>query len=251
MHATLKLIGGAFIFSTAYLMKDFYSQANSEDLGWIIGPTAWLVELFTSLSFSPEPGYGWVDVTHNVVIAPVCAGINFLIIAFCMSSFQILWKKHSRRDLIFGIVLVCTGSYLLTILANAMRIMLAVTLFKLDIYYQWLTPDMVHRITGVVVYYLFLCTFSVAVDRFLTRANSSVQEANDTIDRQIIFYHPLFWYLLVLVGVPLANNAFRSSPDLFWNHAITIVALTAALTLVFSRTHLWLVRLRGKKSKPR
>ena len=94
----------------AYVLKDYYSRAGSGELAWIIGPTAFITEMFSSLSFSPEPGYGWVDVQRNVVIAPVCAGANFLIIAFCMSAFQIIWKTHSLRDMTTGIVLAGAAS---------------------------------------------------------------------------------------------------------------------------------------------
>ena len=227
-----KLIGGALILATAYLLKDFYSHANSEDLSWIIAPTAFVAELFTSLSFSPEPGYGWVDVRHNVVIAPVCAGVNFLIIAFCMSAFQILWKRNSAQGLITGIIMAGLVSYLLTIVANTTRIVLAVSLFNLDIYHHWLTADMVHRLVGIVVYYLLLCFYSQAVNYCLSGKSRHVQERKNLSRKKTLLLVPLIWYLLFSVGVPFANNAFTTDPDQFIRHAVTLGAVTVLITLI-------------------
>ena len=84
-----KLVVTSIVLAAAYLLKAYYSGAASEDLIWIIGPVARLVELFSDFNFVHEPGYGWVDVEHDVVIAPACAGVNFYIIAFCMSAFQL------------------------------------------------------------------------------------------------------------------------------------------------------------------
>ena len=233
--AIYKLIGGAIIFSTAYLLRVFYSRADSADLFWIIGPTARLVEIFTSLSFSPEAGYGWVDVTRNVVIAPVCAGVNFLIIAFCMSAFQILWKKHSPGELTAGILLAGAASFLLTVVANAMRIVLAVALFKADIYNHWLTPDMVHRVAGIVVYYLLLCFYAQALNCGCSGKRSQ---------RQVLLLVPLCWYLLFSVGVPLANQALDHDPELFLRHAVTIALVTALVTLILYRIQRWYILVR-------
>ncbi|MBT8345825.1 MAG: exosortase K [Desulfofustis sp.] len=253
MKALYKLTGGGIVLATACKLKYYYSHANSEDLDWIIGPTAFVAELFTDLSFSPEPGYGWVDVAHSVVLAPVCAGVNFLIIAFCMSSFQILWKKHSPNVLVTGIVLAATASYLLTIFANAMRIVLAVILFTLDIYSAWLTPDMVHRVAGIVVYYLLLCLYSQAVNWSVSGQNNRGQMGENPFRKQALRLVPLFWYVLLSVGVPLAYISLRADPELFLRHAATVGAVTAVLTLILykaQRWYLWVIKDRYNARQP-
>ena len=80
------------------ILKAFYSAADSKDLAWILGPTAWLTEQISGLSFARESGVGWVNLEHMFVIAPACAGVNFLIIAFCMSSFQGIFHSKMERD---------------------------------------------------------------------------------------------------------------------------------------------------------
>ena len=243
MKAGYKLIGGGIVLGAAYLLKDFYSQANSEELSWIIGPTAWVAEIFSSLSFSPEPGYGWVDFGHNVVIAPVCAGVNFLIIAFCMSAFQILWKTDSVRELTTGIVLAGTASYLLTIFANAVRIVLAVALFNLDIHHHWLTPYMMHRVAGIVVYYLLLCCYSQVINCCFSGKNN-VQIRENLFRKHALLLIPLFWYLLFSVGVPFANNSLATNPEQFIRHAATVGVVTIVLTLILYKVQRWNIFVR-------
>lgn len=232
MQTAQKLIGGVIILTAAYLLKAYYSQATSESLSWIIGPTAVLAEMFSSLSFVHEPGYGWVDVQKNVVIAPVCAGVNFLIIAFCMSSFQILWKTRSPRGLVSGVIIGSTASYLLTVIANAARIILSVLMFRLDFYTEWITPEMVHRITGIIVYYLLLCFYSGAVSYYFRTVDSSRPGLVGRVNRQAMLLAPLFWYVLFSVGIPLANHSLRNNPELFITHGMTVGLVTTIATLI-------------------
>ena len=234
-----KLLGGAAILAAAYLLKDFYSRAGSAELAWIIGPTALLADLFSGLSFSHEPGYGWVDVQHQAVIAPVCAGVNFLIIAFCMSSFQILHRTTSPHSMIAGFLIGGTASYLLTVIANAIRIVLAVTLYAVDVYPGWLTAEMAHRIVGIVVYYLFLCAYCLAVSCVVQRANHDLQEIKTRSTKPLIYLVPLFWYLLFSLGIPLAHNSLHNDPELFFRHALTVGLVTALLTLILYKFQRW------------
>jgi exosortase K len=244
MCTTSKLTVGALILTAAYLLKSFYSSAGSEDLAWIIGPTAWMAELISTLSFSPEPGYGWVDAEHGVVIAPVCAGVNFLIISLCMSSFQILCKKHPGKELLTRIVLAGAASYLLTVIANALRIVLAVALFSVDIYNQWLTLEMVHRVAGITLYYLLLCSYSMAINR-CCRDNHRAREGGSLLRSRAIALVPLICYLLFAVGVPLARSSFNTDSELFRRHAVTVCVVTVVLTLMlYSVQHWYLLKVR-------
>ena len=241
---SLKLIVGSLVLTAAFLLKTFYSHADSEDLVWIIGPTAFLTETFSNLSFIHESGFGWVDVQHNVVIAPVCAGVNFLIISFCMSSFQLMWRGASLKKIIASIIIAGLGAYILTVTANTVRITLSVALFKTDIYSEWLTPDMLHRVSGTVVYYLFLCFYSCLISCSFRNKKSVRQELDSLLSKQFVLFAPLFWYLLFSLGVPFANNSFQTNPDLFITHALSVCVVTSLLTLVFIKAQFLLIRLR-------
>jgi exosortase K len=237
--SSCRVIGSAVVLAGAYLLKDFYSQAGSEQLAWIIGPTALLTEIFSGLAFVHEPGFGWLDVQHHTVIAPVCAGVNFLIIAFCMSSFQILWKKDSPKEMIVGVIIASSASYLITLIANATRITLSVLLFSFDIYSAWVTPEMLHRVAGIVIYYLLLFSYSSAISHFFKNAAGAPPASNGPISRHIVLLAPLFWYLAFSIGVPVANNALHNNPEQFIAHSLTIGAVTAGLTVILFKLKRW------------
>lgn len=245
---SLKLIVGSLVLTAALLLKTFYSHADSEDLVWIIGPTAFLTETFSNLSFIHESGFGWVDVQHNVVIAPVCAGVNFLIISFCMSSFQLMWRGASLKKIIASIIIAGLGAYVLTVTANTLRITLSVALFKPNIYSEWLTPDMLHRVSGTVVYYLFLCFYSSLISCSFRNKKSARQELDSSLSTRFVLFAPLFWYLLFSLGVPFANNAFQANPDLFITHALSVCVVTTFLTLILIKAQYLLIRLRAVRN---
>lgn len=229
----LKLIIGSMVLISAFLLKTFYSQASSDDLLWIIGPTAYLTETFSSLSFIREPGYGWVDFDQHVVIAPACAGVNFLIISFCMSSFQILWRRLSLKELITWIIIAGCASLVLTVIANTARITLSVTLFRADIYSELLTPGSLHRISGTGVYYTFLCLYCCLINFIFQINGSKHQVYNGSISKQLILISPLFWYLSFSLCLPIVNNSIRTFPDPFLEHALTVSGIAIMLTLLF------------------
>ena len=63
-------------------LKYYYSIAGADDLGWILTPVARLAGLLGEIHFQWEPHAGFVSHSSEVIIAPACAGINFLIICF-------------------------------------------------------------------------------------------------------------------------------------------------------------------------
>jgi exosortase K len=93
---------GMFLFLTLVLavsLKHHYSEAGSEDLAWILRPTAWLVEHIGKIRFEEEAHTGFVNYSRRIVIASACAGVNFLIIALCMAAFSGLHHLQRRRHL--------------------------------------------------------------------------------------------------------------------------------------------------------
>ncbi len=72
----------------AWGLKYHYSRSGSDELAWVLAPTAGLVELISGIQFENEAHTGFVSQGSRIIIAPACAGINFLIIAFCMATFS-------------------------------------------------------------------------------------------------------------------------------------------------------------------
>ena len=108
-----------------YCMKLLYSRASSDDLIWILGPTAEVVELLSNISFEKEAQAGYISRSTGILIAPACAGINFLIMAFCTAFFSCVHRLRTYPEKLMWTGLACLGSYFLTIVVKAMRIIIS------------------------------------------------------------------------------------------------------------------------------
>ncbi len=230
-----KLIACLAVLVVAYFLKAYYSQADSESLAWIMAPTAYLSERLSGIPFLREPGFGWVNLEHGFVIAPACAGVNFLIVAFCLSSFQVIFR--SRSVVLLAGLVFCAGTtaYLLTIVANGIRIWVSVIFYRAEPGFTWFSPAEIHRIVGVTIYYLFLCFYYQAVS-FILRDKKGIMQHSGRKEPMgssgLVFFVPLAWYLLFSIGMPYMNDAYRRSPELFFEHLVSVGATSVFITLV-------------------
>jgi len=131
-------------------LKYHYSRAGGDDLVWILSPTARLVEYISGIEFESEAHTGYVNREYRIIIAPSCAGINFLIMVFCMAVFSSIHLiKHSWSKIFWSAAsLVC--AYSLTVTVNSLRIIASIYSYNADIYFGWFTPARVHRLQGIV-----------------------------------------------------------------------------------------------------
>ena len=148
----------------AYLAKRYYSQASPESLRWILGPTAHLVGTCYRTPFVFVSEYGYLSRELRFGIIPACAGINFLIMAvgafICGIMPQV--DKHRLRWLAAG----AGASYLVTVLANSVRIVIAVWL---QLHPVEIDHAQLHRIEGSLVYLVFLFAFYSLAQLQVTR----------------------------------------------------------------------------------
>ena len=125
-------------------MKRHYSDARAEQLSWVLTPTATLVSAATGVTFTQEPGEGYLSRERRFVIEKSCAGVNFMIAAFGMSALVLWHRVRSWPSAIGVLVLSAAASYLTAIAVNATRIATAL----------WLSvPAEAHRIEGITVYF--------------------------------------------------------------------------------------------------
>jgi exosortase K len=221
-------------------LKYHYSHARSDDLSWILGPTAGGVEYISGIAFEKEDGAGFVNRANRIIIAPSCAGVNFLIIAFCMAAFSGLHHLKSSGLKIFWLVNSSAWAYILTIAVNAFRIVASIHMYKADIYYHGLTPERLHRIEGIFIYFFFLCLFYVTLDkiiRFCTRNREPEQKKwihrhSDSIGSGHAAFIPLFWYLMISLGIPLLNRAYHKNGPQFVEHCLFILSVCMVVFLV-------------------
>jgi exosortase K len=182
---------------------------------WILAPSAWLARVVGGIDLVYEQGAGFISHTHHLVVGPACAGVNFLVISFLCLYFSFMRHFSGKvRWLVYSLLF----SYGATVAANGLRIFVSAHLWNADIYGEWITREGMHRLAGIVIYYGSLLALYVAVE---SRAGARAPTAA-----------PLFWYVGVSLGIPLAGRVVMGGPPGFAGHAAWVMAVALLLTLV-------------------
>ncbi|HSE18081.1 MAG TPA: exosortase K [Pyrinomonadaceae bacterium] len=200
----------AIVGLCALALKQYYSTATANELRWILAPTTFIVELLSGRSFEFESYTGYMSSDHTFVIAVPCAGVNFLITAFVMLALRRLWQRQFESvswrflPVSFGV------AYVATVIANAMRIVIALEIQRRAFEISWLSGNQLHRLEGIVVYFGFLMLLFVLMER-----------------RLLIF--PVIIYYVMTLGVPLINGAFHRTG--FWEHFAFVMVIPLIVML--------------------
>jgi exosortase K len=217
----------------AFGLKYHYSRASSEDLDWILRPTAGVVEWLSGVEFQEEIGTGYINHECYTIIAPSCAGVNFLIAALCMSICSFLHHLNRCREKWSWIASCLATNYLLTLFINAIRILLAIHFYQTGLSFGWLTPERLHRLEGIIVYLLALYLLFLALQRL----------SRSAAHKRTLYFLPFGWYGLIVLGVPLVNTAYRGNLPLFLEHcSFVIVGGALMISLVMVIQVVWNLR---------
>ena len=221
----------------ALAVKHHYSQAGAGDLGWILTPTANMVSLVTGDGFRFEAGAGYVCDTQRIIIAPACAGVNFMLMAFGMSVFAGVHHMKGRRHRFGWLMFSLAASYGLALLVNTLRIVISIHTYHADFSTGSLPWAWVHRLEGVVIYFFFLYLFYSMIRGIIKRytknepgrgpaPNMENQDRNSAI-RKALFAGliPCAWYLSVTLAVPFLNGAPSKAGGRFYEHAAMVLGL--------------------------
>ena len=165
----------ALVLGVAWAMKLFYSHAGFDQLTWVLTPTVRLVEWAGGVAFALEPHQGYLSRDRFFAVVPACAGLNFMIVAFVSLAVGLVHTcaSHAARlGLVLGSAL---AAYAGTVLANAVRLVLAIRLHGAGASFGVLTPDRLHCALGVAVYFLFLLALFTLAERIVEarRAHAS------------------------------------------------------------------------------
>lgn len=206
---------GVCAFSLALGLKAFYRHAGATELLWILAPSAWLARFAGGIDLVYEPGAGFISHTYHLVVGSACAGVNFFIICFLCLYFSFAGHFSSRLRWFVSSLLISFGA---TVAANGLRIFVSAHLWNADIYGQWVTAERMHRLAGIGIYYASLLALYFAIEsRLGARAPTTA---------------PLFWYVGVSLGVPLAGRLFSQGTPGFAAHAAWVMAVALFLTAV-------------------
>lgn len=156
------------VLAGAYGLKRFYSTASAEQLGWALGPTTALVERLTSVHFIAERGAGFVSEGRHLVIAPACAGINFLVIAVLSLTFAFVRQFGRPMHKVWFVGACIVASYVAMLAVNAARISLGMA-FEGRVATLGASHGDVHRVLGVATYLTSLWTLFALAGASLRR----------------------------------------------------------------------------------
>lgn len=250
-----RLTLSALILALCIVFKWQFAEADADRLDWLLRPAAALVSLCTGIPFSHYPGEGYGNELESFLIAPACSGLNFFIILSATALCLTVWHLHGRRALAWGAAGLC-AAYCIALAVNTLRIVLALAMYQGGTQGLPLDAEQLHRVEGVVIYYVCLCAFVMVFSGLLQKAGKtgtqkapetgfSFEERDACDDRPAScpsvfpFYPalkallPLLCYLLFTLGIPLANGAVEKAPDAFVEHCLTVLLLSVALSSLF------------------
>ncbi len=235
-HAAYYALGFLMVFA----LKAHYSRATSGDLVWILGPTAALVEWCFGIPFEREAHAGAISREYGIILAPGCAGVNFLIICFSTLWFSVLHRVAGRGKKMMWLGASAVVSYLLTLVVNGLRIVVSIYLYRADIYGGWVTPERVHRIEGALIYccaLLLVYPMGLKLAGWLSGRPPRVlrwttADGDGWKPLASMLAIPFAWYGAVTIVTPFLNRAWRHHDVRFVEHCGFVAGVCALVLLL-------------------
>lgn len=219
----------------AYGLKLWYSRASAEDLSWVLVPAARIVGWLRGETLTLDPETGWTALGGSYVIAPACAGVNFLIVAFTVSVLGFTHRLRSPGKRLGWWLGSLFGAWVLTLAVNTLRIVAAVELYRLGSI-AGLTSEQAHRLLGTVLYLGALWTVFAALDGL---TSGSIRRKGTGLLMPAVLIPGA--YLGMTLGVPLLNGNFRQYGARYAEHAmmVSLVALILLALFFLARRRRW------------
>lgn len=244
-------------------IKYFFKNAGSDELRWLLAPTTRLVTLLCGIPFAYVPNAGYVNHSLRFLIAPSCCGIQFMLITMVMLIFSFIHRMGNERGALNKQKKLCwmlasiVSAYLLTVLVNAMRIVLAIDIpaFLEATKLQGLcgTPEQLHTTIGVCVYFTSLLAIYHIAEAISSKIAPKCHQDEDCLtapdclgksltDLAGKCLPPVFWYFFIVLGIPFLNRAYRQEGGRFGQYALLVtsiclmVVLAVILAAIFFKT---------------
>lgn len=205
----------------AFLLKLHYSTASPNQLRWILAPTKTLVQFVSGSTFTFESYAGYLSRDRTFLIAGACAGVNFLITAFLMLTLSRMWRSRSEKLSWTFIPFAALNAYVATLMANTIRISVALQLQNGKLSFGGFTHDQLHRMEGICVYFGFLMLLYVATEGMSAKTFAS---------RLRLCGFPLSIYYATTLLFPLLNGAYQQGSD-FWEHSLFVLLIPLFLLI--------------------
>ena len=238
-YGAVYLIG----FIIAFGIKLFYSKAGSDELEWILAPTVWWIKILSGITFEKAANLGYINHHFRFIIAPVCSGVQFLIIAFTTVFYSFAHRLGTKRRSYYWIAFSLGFSYLFTIFVNSFRIILSLHLLKLDTGGGSMTAERLHMLVGTAIYFIsLLILYQIA--RYISLIIGGAVKTSPSREFvefslkslwQMIgkYLPPVFWYFAITLGIPILNRAYQNNSEKFWEYAVFLTGICLAIFALF------------------
>ena len=225
-----ELLIGLFAVAATCALKLHYMMGDVVALNWILEPTAVLVQGLTGASYlATDRGYLFPNTQiGRLLIAPSCAGLNFVIVTFWVGLMGFARSLSTLRGRLVWVVMVAVSAVLAALVVNGFRIALSVHLgpTAAEFGVSW---AQLHRMLGVLLELFTLSLSFLSVRRMFRRRERTLPMRTNRgvgrFARSIAL--PVVCYLGVAVVLPLLNGAHQRAG--FFLHAATIVLLGGLL----------------------
>lgn len=214
-------------------LKYHYSKAKPADLRWILGPVTTVVGIVEGREYWWDENEGFVRNDKRIIIAPSCAGVNFMIIAFCLTALRSSVSARSVFSVLWCIPGSLAAAFLITTFTNALRIVTAATLFQSG--NNFLSSDFMHRIHGIAVFFTALVLFNFGLQilpRFIKSFARATFPSSDK-PRYAGSLPTVSVYLIVTVVIPIILGLWRKSGAGMAEHALITVSVCVSLLFLF------------------
>lgn len=219
-------------------LKLFYSRAGSDELRWILAPTARWAGSLGGISFAYEAQQGYVNHELRFIIAASCSGVQFMLVSMAALIYGCIHRMKTGKKKIIWLAGSMVFSYLFTVFVNGIRIVSAIYLpLRLEGVLAgggWLTAQRLHTLIGIAVYFMALLLVYQAADFMAGIVAGEVRRQR----RRIKWAVPVFWYFAIVLGIPFLNGARGINRDGFGEYAALVTTVIVGIILL-----LWLASL--------
>jgi len=219
----------------AYGLKYHYSVADAEALDWMLSPLARISGFVSGIQFDRELRAGYVNLCYGIRIAPACAGINFMIICFTTLLFPFVHRLQGLAAKLSWLCASIAAAYLATLLTNTLRILISIKLYGASVHGAGITPEMLHRLAGTIIFLIALITIYLVAEEVTTSrlaSGSLLIDRKNSLRSHGTLLIPVICYLAVTVVIPLLNGAYGRNSTPAAEHLILVVGSSITVMLI-------------------
>jgi exosortase K len=156
------------IVSGIIFTKIYADNSKTDGLLIFLKPVSVIVGLITQENFTFITDKGYVNDNGLIIINNSCSGINYFLIALCLSLAAAFPVRSKIINKIFMIILFILFCYLLSITANSSRIIISIIIerFRNIIDYHQ-SRSWLHYIEGIITFFTFLLLYYLFLIRWI------------------------------------------------------------------------------------